>query len=218
MFSGRPDPNFLGAYLSVVSAIGCFWMTDDESMDDDGVLVNAEEPLDSGLAPVDVGTTGGDVVGGIVENVFLSKGLTRSNCGANVRLVSNLESASLKTTDELLYAEDETFLSMVVMDSAALDDSIENADVVRPVTELMVLAPDVDSAIVGMVDDDDGIIGWAATLPTRALESLVARPRFLLANSYMSPNIPAKVFLRFFMVSSASSATEDWDCVAGRAG
>lgn len=43
--------------------------------------------------------------------------------------------------------------------------------------------------------------------------SLVVLPRFLFANSYMSPNMPAKVFLRFFIVSSASSATDD--CVCG---
>lgn len=34
---------------------------------------------------------------------------------------------------------------------------------------------------------------------------------FFNANSYMSPKIPAKVFLRFFIVSSASSTTDDWD-------
>lgn len=57
------------------------------------------------------------------------------------------------------------------------------------------------------------------TLPGKLplLVSLAVLPRFLLAISYMSPNIPAKVFLRFFMVSSASSTTEVWLCVgAGR--
>lgn len=44
--------------------------------------------------------------------------------------------------------------------------------------------------------------------PLLLLVSLAVLPRFLLAISYMSPNIPAKVFLRFFMVSSASSTTE----------
>lgn len=34
---------------------------------------------------------------------------------------------------------------------------------------------------------------------------------FLNAKSYMSPKIPAKVFLRFFIVSSASSTTDDCD-------
>lgn len=38
--------------------------------------------------------------------------------------------------------------------------------------------------------------------------SLAVLPRFLFANSYISPNIPAKVFLRFFIVSSASSTTD----------
>lgn len=36
---------------------------------------------------------------------------------------------------------------------------------------------------------------------------------FLNAKSYMSPKIPAKVFLRFFIVSSASSTTDVWDWV-----
>lgn len=44
--------------------------------------------------------------------------------------------------------------------------------------------------------------------PLLWLVSLAVLPRFLLAISYMSPKIPAKVFLRFFMVSSASSTTE----------
>jgi len=44
--------------------------------------------------------------------------------------------------------------------------------------------------------------------PLPLLVSLAVLPRFLLAISYMSPKIPAKVFLRFFMVSSASSTTE----------
>lgn len=44
--------------------------------------------------------------------------------------------------------------------------------------------------------------------PELLLDSLAVLPRFLLANSYMSPNMPANVFLRFFMVSSASSTTE----------
>jgi len=50
------------------------------------------------------------------------------------------------------------------------------------------------------------------TLPGPLLVSLAVLPRFLLAISYMSPKIPAKVFLRFFMVSSASSTTELWVC------
>uniref|UniRef100_A0A1A9WLS3 Uncharacterized protein n=1 Tax=Glossina brevipalpis TaxID=37001 RepID=A0A1A9WLS3_9MUSC len=43
-------------------------------------------------------------------------------------------------------------------------------------------------------------------------DSLAVLPRFLLANSYMSPNMPANVFLKFFIVSSASSTTELCDC------
>uniref|UniRef100_A0A1B0BMG4 Uncharacterized protein n=1 Tax=Glossina palpalis gambiensis TaxID=67801 RepID=A0A1B0BMG4_9MUSC len=45
-------------------------------------------------------------------------------------------------------------------------------------------------------------------------DSLAVLPRFLLANSYMSPKMPANVFLKFFIVSSASSTTELWDCGA----
>lgn len=41
-------------------------------------------------------------------------------------------------------------------------------------------------------------------------------PRFLPANSYISPNIPAKVLRKFFIVSSASSTTEVWLCGGGR--
>lgn len=37
-------------------------------------------------------------------------------------------------------------------------------------------------------------------------------PSFLPANSYMSPKMPAKVLRKFFMVSSASSATDVWLC------
>lgn len=47
-------------------------------------------------------------------------------------------------------------------------------------------------------------------------ESVLVLPRFLFAKSYMSPKIPAKVFLKFFIVSSASSATDvcpvAWRC------
>lgn len=44
--------------------------------------------------------------------------------------------------------------------------------------------------------------------PPPLLVSLAVLPRFLFANSYMSPNIPAKVLRKFFIVSSASSTTE----------
>lgn len=80
------------------------------------------------------------------------------------------------------------------------------------------------SVIVGMAGDDgltdlSPVAEAPGTSPADdgALDSLAALPRFLLANSYISPNIPAKVFLRFFMVSSASSATDDCDW-AGRGG
>lgn len=44
-----------------------------------------------------------------------------------------------------------------------------------------------------------------------ALPVVLSPPRcgfFFLAKSYMSPNIPANVLRRFFIVSSASSATD----------
>lgn len=65
-----------------------------------------------------------------------------------------------------------------------------------------------------MVVVDDG--GFVIVLNIEVPVSLVVLPRFLFANSYMSPNMPANVFLRFFIVSSASSATED--CVCGGRG
>lgn len=44
-------------------------------------------------------------------------------------------------------------------------------------------------------------------LPVRDVDSLAALPRFLFANSYISPKIPANVLRKFFIVSSASSTT-----------
>lgn len=54
----------------------------------------------------------------------------------------------------------------------------------------------------------DGV-GYEQT-DVREPVSLAVLPRFLFANSYMSPNIPANVLRKFFMVSSASSTTEVW--------
>lgn len=62
-----------------------------------------------------------------------------------------------------------------------------------------------------MTDVTDDGVGDADT------ESLVL-PRFLPANSYISPNMPANVLRKFFIVSSASSTTEVWLCgCVGRA-
>ena len=53
--------------------------------------------------------------------------------------------------------------------------------------------------------------GASASATASPSDSEVLPGFFLNAKSYMSPNMPANVFLRFFMVSSASSTTEDWD-------
>lgn len=55
-------------------------------------------------------------------------------------------------------------------------------------------------------------IGFLIELNIDVPVSDVVLPRFLFAKSYMSPNIPANVFLKFFIVSSASSATDVCDC------
>lgn len=177
-------------------------MTRFVSIDEDDVIGNGggavvggrvEEENDGDVEDSD-GT--GGVAGGVL---FLSNGLTRSNCG-KLRFGSYLESASLKTTEELVYTEE--VASTAVM------------EVVLPVYELVVSGTSVIVGIAG----DDGLTDFrpVAEMPDNnpvdgALDSLAALPRFLLANSYMSPNIPAKVFLRFFMVSSASSATDVCD-------
>lgn len=89
---------------------------------------------------------------------------------------------------------------------------------------------DVDDVVTKVDDDDglvidvvvagaggDGLIVIALNIEVPPL-SLVVLPRFLFANSYMSPNMPANVFLKFFIVSSASSATEVCVVGPGRAG
>lgn len=183
--------------------MGCFWITRCVSIDEDevigndgGAVVGGRDAANEGDADDSVGI--GGVAGGVLP---LSNGLTRSNWG-KLRFGSYLESASLKTTEEFGYTE---------------DASTAVVEVVLPVYELVVSGA---SVIVGMAVDDGLIDLWTvAEAPDRkpddgALDSLAALPRFLFANSYISPNIPAKVFLRFFIVSSASSATEVCDCVA----
>lgn len=69
--------------------------------------------------------------------------------------------------------------------------------------------------MVDVVDDGVGDEHTDAVEPV----SLTVLPRFLFAKSYISPNIPAKVLRKFFMVSSVSSTTDVWLCVgAGRVG
>lgn len=118
-FSGRPEANNLGVYLSaLVSAVGCFWMT--RSIDEDGVMGNGGAAVVGGGGRGDANDgdeeeptaeTGG-VDGGVL---FLSNGLTRSSW-AKFRLGSYLESASLKTTEELVYTE--------VASTAVVDDVV----------------------------------------------------------------------------------------------
>lgn len=68
--------------------------------------------------------------------------------------------------------------------------------------------------VVDVTDEGVWFCDWADTDVTEPV-SLVL-PRFLPANSYMSPNIPAKVLRKFFIVSSASSTTDDWLVGAAR--
>lgn len=58
--------------------------------------------------------------------------------------------------------------------------------------------------VVDVVDDGVGDEHTDAVEPV----SLTVLPRFLFAKSYISPNMPANVLRRFFIVSSASSTTD----------
>lgn len=64
-------------------------------------------------------------------------------------------------------------------------------------------------SVLSVVADDDGddfiVIALKIEVPDDD-ESVLVLPRFLFAKSYMSPKIPANVFLKFFIVSSESSA------------
>lgn len=69
--------------------------------------------------------------------------------------------------------------------------------------------------ITGSPDDNDADVVTSLELPPNRLpKSLPRCCFFFLAKSYMSPKMPAKVLRKFFMVSSASSATEVCDCGA----
>lgn len=63
---------------------------------------------------------------------------------------------------------------------------------------------------VDVTDDGVGDTVAATVVGAGPVASLVVLPRFLLANSYISPNIPAKVRRKFFIVSSVSSPTDGW--------
>lgn len=71
---------------------------------------------------------------------------------------------------------------------------------------------------VDVTDDDVGeAVAAVVIIVADPVISLVVLPRFLLANSYISPNIPAKVRRKFFIVSSVSSPIDDCGCgAAGR--
>lgn len=90
-------------------------------------------------------------------------------------------------------------------------------DVIDSVQSFVVVIVVIDAGWLTLVAGgklvvvDDG--GFVIVLNIEVPVSLVVLPRFLFANSYISPNMPANVFLRFFIVSSASSATEDCVCV-----
>lgn len=83
---------------------------------------------------------------------------------------------------------------------AFVDDTGAAAVAAVPASYLKTLLDDV----VDVTDDGVGDADTDATEPV----SLVVLPRFLFANSYISPKIPANVLRKFFIVSSASSTTE----------
>ena len=144
--------------------------------------------------------------------LFLSNGLTRS-FGLKSGFCWNSRSVAVKTMEELcaevvklvsffgrilLVADDVVTVSVLLLSAIVIDFSA-----LLPVVGVVVVV------VVGLVMELN------IDVPD-ALVSLVVLPRFLFAKSYMSPNIPANVLRKFFIVSSASSATEVCDCVGGR--
>lgn len=113
-----------------------------------------------------------------------------------------------KSAAELPFRSDDCDDGMKDADDVVMltlrNDDTESVRTVDGVT-VAVVATDADA-----VTDDGNDVGTGEPV------SLAARPRFLLANSYISPNMPANVLRRFFIVSSASSATEVCDCVGWR--
>lgn len=153
---------------------------------------------------------GADVVP-VLDRLFLSNGLTRSCGWANVEdgitvlLVILLPSALVEWS------------SVGCLPLSAAEYEPKSA------LELPALVRSIDDCDDGMkfvvvVDVVVGTDGATADADGATVEPPSVRPRFLLANSYMSPNMPANVLRRFFIVSSASSATDVCDCVGCRCG
>lgn len=71
----------------------------------------------------------------------------------------------------------------------------------------------LDEAVTGFDAADDIVAG--VVISADPAVSLVVLPRFLLASSYMSPKMPAKVRRKFFIVSSVSSPTDDCGWATG---
>lgn len=137
---------------------------------------------------------------------FLSKGLTRS-IGLKSGFLTISGSAVQKTLEELIAVND-----------GSLSDLTEAAEVADDSSVFVVIDGKFCFTVsVVSVDADDFVIVIALNIEVPDVSVLVL-PRFLFAKSYMSPNIPANVFLKFFIVSSASSATEvcpvTWRCGA----
>ncbi len=136
------------------------------------------------------------VDGFFVGNEFLSKGLTLS-IGLKSGFLTISGSALQKTLEELIAVNDGSFSDLTDVMEVADDSSV-----------FVVIDGKFGCftvSVVSVVADGFIVIALNIEVPD---ESVFVLPRFLFAKSYMSPKIPAKVFLKFFIVSSASSATE----------
>lgn len=131
-----------------------------------------------------------------VDIEFLSKGLTLS-IGLKSGFLTISGSASQKTLEELIALVNDDSLSVLTEVMEAADDS--------SVFVVIDGKFGFTVSVVSVVADGFIVIALKIEVPD---ESVFVLPRFLFAKSYMSPKIPAKVFLKFFIVSSASSATE----------
>lgn len=107
-------------------------------------------------------------------------------------------------------SKEETLMALVVVSAGFL--VIVVPEFKLPLQTLSVIALVDDNDALGRADDE-GCGGLVIASLCESVEFVVAMalPRccfFFFAKSYMSPNMPANVLRRFFMVSSASSATE----------
>lgn len=149
--------------------------------------------FDEMLDVLDWDTTGG---------LFLSNGLTRSvGLRSGFGWYSDI-SFGEKTLEELVEADISELKGGGGVDVSDLDVCPETAEEIE--AEIGIGSGlFVEAADAGFIFIE---------LKIEVLVSLVVLPRFLFAKSYISPNMPAKVFLKFFIVSSVSSATEPCDC------